>query len=71
MISQTIVWAPDEMGEQRRRNRQLFYYLIRDPVFRRIILPKLNAIIASGVYGSSIITYIIYWQEFFTWQNTS
>ena len=71
MILQTIVWAPDEMGEQRRRNRQLFYYLIRDPVFRCIILPKLNAIIASGVYGSSILTYIIYWQEFFTWQNSN
>ena len=64
---QEIRWKPEEAEELQRRRWQLLYYLVRDPVWGRLILPMLQRICPA----KAIIESLTFWQEFFTRLNPS
>ena len=63
---QVIRWNPEEAAELQRRRRQLLFYLARDPVWARLILPRLQRICPAAIIES-----LTFWQEFFTRLNPS
>lgn len=64
-----IRWKPEETEELQRRRRQLLYYLVRDPVWARLILPNLQRISKGPL--KTVTESLIFWQEYFMTLNPS